>query len=513
MNSIYSKIAGLLIIFNVAVIGLFFSFDDYIPNEVNNKTEQLILKGNFFAKIIKPVLLTENISHFEKTIRIENLLNDEKLYSHKQIRIYKFEAKEYLSELFLYFDGEERRRIENLKATGALLAKTRNQNLEKDNLDIASRLFKFYQPLLNARILTDPLVERRSRFFHQTEVVQGESENYRIRVVAPIRQDALTLGIIEIWEEFSIKEAYVNRNNVRLIMLFGISFITLFFGIFLAFSIARPIRKLSKRLDRKLTPDDIASQLKTFSDQRLKSRKDEVGLLYRNLNKLTSQISLLFEEKERFASEVSHELKNPIASIIANIENFTPKNDEDEAVLNKIKEQAIRMNKLISEISEAAIVDNDLVTKSKERFDLSKTVTEIINHYVETNDHADLNLVSNIDKNVVLLGLPERVGQVLVNLLDNAISFSRPTGNINVQLKKKWRRKPILVVEDSGPGISEASAERIFDRFYTSRSGNSAVENASGLGLFICRQIIEAHGGTIVVGKSSLGGAKFEVSF
>ncbi len=513
MNSIYSKIAGLLIIFNIAVLGLFFSFDDYIPNEIKNKTDQLVLKGNFFAKIIKPVLLTENISHFEKTIRIENLLGDKKLYSHEQMRIYKFEAKEYLSELFVYFDGEERRRVENLKTTGSLQENSKNQDWEKNNLNIASRLFEFYQPLLNVRILTDPLVEKRSRFFHQTEVIQGESENYRVRVVAPIREDAMTLGIIEIWEEFSIKEAYVNRNNARLIMLFGVSFITLLFGVFLAFSIARPIRKLSKRLDRKLTPDDIASQLKTFSDQKLKSRKDEVGLLYKNLNKLTSQISLLFEEKERFASEVSHELKNPIASIIANVENFTPKDDEDKAALNKIKEQAIRMNKLISEISEAAIVDNDLVTQSKERFDLSNTVTEIISHYSETNEYAELNLSSNIDRNVVLLGLPERIGQVLVNLLDNAISFSRPTGNINVQLKKKWRRKPLLVVEDSGPGVSEASAERIFDRFYTSRSGNSAVKNASGLGLFICRQIIEAHGGTITVGKSTLGGARFEVSF
>ena len=519
MNSIYSKIAALVILFNLAVLILFFSFDDYIPNEVDKKKEELIIKGNLLAKVIKPVLLTENISNFEKTIRIEDLFNDKRLYRHEQIKIYEFNINSpitalfKLSDLFIYYDGEEIKRLENIKDGGSLQGIIQTNNREEDTLNIASRLFDFYQPLLNARILTDPLVERRSRFLHQVEVVQGESENYRIRVVAPIRENDLTLGIIEVWEEFSIKEAYVNRNNARLIMLFGVSFITLLFGVFLAFSIARPIRKLSKRLDRKLTPDDIANQLKTFGDQRLKSRKDEVGLLYRNLNKLTSQISLLFEEKERFASEVSHELKNPIASIIANVENFTPKDDEDKATLNKIKEQAIRMNKLISEISEAAIVDNDLVTQSKERFDLSNTVNEIISHYSETNEYAELNLSSNIDRNVVLLGLPERIGQVLVNLLDNAISFSRPTGSINVQLKKKWRRKPLLVVEDSGPGVSEASAERIFDRFYTSRSGNSAVKNASGLGLFICRQIIEAHGGTITVGKSALGGARFEVSF
>ena len=519
MNSIYSKIAGLLIIFNFAVLSLFFSFDDYIPNKVAQKKEELILKGNFFAKIVKPVLLTEGISDFERTIRIEDLLNDKRLYRHEQIKIYEINAKApllnlfNLSDLFIYYDGEESRRLENLKKTGSIQGKIQTNDQEETNFNLASKLFEFYQPLLNTRILTDPLVERRSRFLHQVEVVQGKSENYRIRVLAPIRENTETKGIIEVWEEFSIKEAYVNRNNSRLIMLFGVSCITLFFGLFLAFSIARPIRKLSKRLDKKLTPDDIASQLKSFGDRKLKSRKDEVGLLYRNLNRLTSQISALFEEKERFASEVSHELKNPIASIIAQVENFTPKDEEDEAVLNKIKEQAVRMNKLISEISEAAIVDNDLVTQSRERFDLSNTVTEIINHYVETNDYADLNLSSDIHKNVVLLGLPERIGQVLVNLLDNAISFSRPTGNISVQLKKKWRRKPLLIVEDSGPGVSETSAERIFDRFYTSRSGNSAVENASGLGLFICQQIIEAHGGKISVGKSELGGARFEVSF
>ena len=238
-----------------------------------------------------------------------------------------------------------------------------------------------------------------------------------------------------------------------------------------------------------------------------------MGLLYRNLDRLILQISVLFDEKERFASEVSHELKNPIASIIAQVENFNAENDRDAAALEKIKEQAERMNKLISEISEAAVVDNDLVTQSREKFDLSNTISEIVEHYVVSNEYPDVIINSDIQKNVVLLGLPERVGQVAVNLLDNAVSFSRPKGSITVQLHKKWRRKPLLVVEDSGPGISEAAAERIFDRFYTSRSGHAAVENSSGLGLFICQQIIEAHGGTISVGKSALGGARFEVNF
>ena len=250
MNSIYSKIAGLVIIFNVAVLGLFFSFDDYIPNQVNKIKEELQLKGNYFSKIVKPVLLTENISSFEKTIRIENLLNDKKLYIHEQMKIYKFEGQEYLSEAFVYFDGEEKRRLKDLQ-TNNLIEEIRQKNKQKDrNLDIASKLFDFYQPLLNSRILTDPLVEKRARFFQQTEVIKSKDENYLIRVVTPIREDALTLGVLEIWEDFSIKEAYVERNNARLIMLLAVSFITLLFGAFIAFSVARPIRKLSKRACR-----------------------------------------------------------------------------------------------------------------------------------------------------------------------------------------------------------------------------------------------------------------------
>ena len=513
MNSIYSKIAGLLVIFNIALLVLFFLFDDYIPNEVDRKKEELVLKVNLFAKIVKPVLLIENISHFEKSIRIETLLDDNRLYKHEQMKVYRFDGKDKLSDYFIYFDGEEAKRLESIKSDGFLDGNV-NENIRKqDSQNLTSKLFDFLEPVLNTRILTDPLVEIRSRFFQQVEVTKGKDENYKIRVVAPIRDASMTLGVIEVWEEFSIKQAYVKRNNARLIMLFAISSVTLILGFFLAFSIARPIRKLSKRLDRKLTPDDLASQLRSFGSKRLKSRKDEVGLLYKNLDRLTSQISLLFEEKERFASEVSHELKNPIASIIAQVENFAAKNEEDAAALEKIKEQAERMNKLISEISEAAVVDNELVTQSREKFDLSNTITEIVDHYIDTNEYPEVNLNCDIQKNLVLLGLPERIGQVVVNLLDNAISFSRPEGTINVQLHKKWRRKPLLVIEDSGPGVSEAGAERIFERFYTSRSGSASVDNASGLGLFICRQIVEAHGGTIAVGKSELGGVRFEVSF
>ena len=99
-----------------------------------------------------------------------------------------------------------------------------------------------------------------------------------------------------------------------------------------------------------------------------------------------------------------------------------------------------------------------------------------------------------------------------INLIENAISFSHPRGTINISLSKRWRKQLILIVEDSGPGIPNNMKELIFERFFTSRSGHSVVKNSSGLGLFMCREIVEAHGGKIYVETSKLGGAKFVVS-
>ena len=221
---------------------------------------------------------------------------------------------------------------------------------------------------------------------------------------------------------------------------------TLVLGLVLAVSIAFPLRRLSRKHDKKFTPDDIAVQLQGFRIESLLKRKDEIGRLHTNLLTLTQQVSSLFKEKEQFASEVAHELKNPIASIIAYAENYEAQNPNDVEAISKIKAQAIRMSKLVTEISEAAIVDNDLVTKKRERVDVSTVLEEIVEHYLESNEFPKLKITKSIQNKVAVNRLPDRLGQVVVNLLDNAVTFARPVGEIKVTLTKKWRKGVVLEI-------------------------------------------------------------------
>lgn len=140
-------------------------------------------------------------------------------------------------------------------------------------------------------------------------------------------------------------------------------------------------------------------------------------------------------------------------------------------------------------------------------------IDEIVEHYVESNEFPGLKVTSEVKSKVMLIGLPARIGQVIVNLLDNAVSFTRPEGDIKVSLSKKWRKPVTLTIEDSGPGIRSELTDIIFDRFYASHNGSAIVENASGLGLAISKQIIEALGSKISTTETQLKGAAFKIEF
>lgn len=516
MRSILSKILGLLFALNLALWLFVFISDDFVPNQVENKRDELNLSALLYAQIALPILLNEDLSEFQKHIGLGRLFTNNKVPNYQRINIYRYQEEGEFVEWFKYFEGRRATPLKPIQITElppSEAFEAEEETPEKVSLSnqLLSYMFQYYKPILDRRILTEPLVEKRSRFYIQDEIIDRNLDAYFLRVLHPVRNGRETLAVIEVFDQFYIKDAYIGRNAIRLNLLIGVSVMILILGLVLAVSIALPLRRLSRKLDKKLAPDDIAVQLQGFRIESLFKRKDEIGRLHTNLVKLTQQVSSLFKEKEQFASEVAHELKNPIASIIAYAENYEAQNPNDVEAVSRIKVQAIRMSKLVTEISEAAIVDNDLVTKKRERVDLSTVIEEIIEHYVESNEFLKLKITKSIQAKVIIDGLPDRLGQVVVNLLDNAVTFARPVGEIKVTLTKKWRKGVVLEIEDSGPGVKSELREVIFKRFYTLRKGTATVEKASGLGLAISKQIIEAHGGSIVVSQSDLGGAKFTI--
>jgi len=514
LKGILSKILSLMVLFNLALWAFIFFSDDASIREINAKRNQLFERSNLFVKMVEPIFEATDLSPFARQLAIEKVFRDKRIVGSKNLIITKFLAETSEGKETKYFDGLNRRlpqpiQITELKDTEEAFTPSQR------NFDPFETLFVFYKNLFDLKIVTDPFVERHARFTSQFQLLNPETDLYELTYLLPIKVAGETVATLRAADQYYLREAYLGANKSRLIVLSGLSLITIIFGLWLAISIAMPIRRLSRKLNKKINADTVVEQLGSFHINQFENRKDEVGLLYRNLNSLHKQIIRLFNDKERFAADVSHELKNPIASIIANSDNAII-NAENSATdidaFKAIRKQAIRMNKLISEISEAAIVDYDLVAAKREKFDLSEALENLVQFFEEQN--SNVSIISSIQKNVMFLGLPDRIARVFINLIENAVSFAGENGQVCVTLKKSWRHGIIVTVDDSGPGVPETCRADIFERFFSARQGSAMRENSSGLGLYICKQVVEAHEGVIeVLDSDALGGASFRVRF
>jgi two-component system, OmpR family, sensor histidine kinase ChvG len=268
----------------------------------------------------------------------------------------------------------------------------------------------------------------------------------------------------------------------------------------LAWAVARPLRQLSTAADR---VESGATQV--FEDRGLSVRRDELGELALALSRMTSTLQERIDANERFAADVAHEIKNPLAAIRNAAELLPRAQGDNRAKLEKIiLGDASRVDRLITDISNASRLDAELARSSRERVDIATMVRELattytsIGHSREVTVRADLGASGiGLDGQSEVLGGEDAFGRVLTNLLDNALSFSPPGTTITIRCIS--RNNAVRVeVDDCGPGIPEEAIEKVFARFYTHRPDGQAVFGThSGLGLSIARQIVEAHGGRL----------------
>jgi two-component system sensor histidine kinase ChvG len=210
---------------------------------------------------------------------------------------------------------------------------------------------------------------------------------------------------------------------------------------------------------------------------------------------------------ESFAADVSHELKNPLTSLRSAVETLpvAKKAESRQRLIAVIQHDVKRLDRLISDISDASRLDAELARAEAEPVDMAKLLEAVVSVANDRRTEQDAPIALTVEPHPMgrdaffVLGHDSRLGQVVDNLVDNARSFSPPDAKVQVTLRRR-RVEIEVVVEDEGPGIEPDALDRIFERFYTDRPEQGFGQN-SGLGLSISRQIVEAHRGTIKAGN------------
>ncbi|WP_407060038.1 stimulus-sensing domain-containing protein [Devosia epidermidihirudinis] len=281
-------------------------------------------------------------------------------------------------------------------------------------------------------------------------------------------------------------------------------------SLLLAGTIAGPMRRLSEAAERVQTAGDARAEIPDFTD-----RPDEIGHLSGALRRMTDALYNRIEAIERFAADVSHELKNPLTSLRSAVETLPlAKRPEDKERLNDIIQHDVkRLDRLITDISSASRLDAELARESAERVDVEKLTEAMVS--IQKDMALGRGVTVEMEKRTgkgtaIVNGHESRLAQVLANLIDNAVSFSPEGGVVRVALSAD-NDGITITVTDEGRGIT-GDFGKIFQRFYTDRPDTESFGDHSGLGLSISKQIVDAHKGTIRAhNRDDRSGAVFTV--
>jgi len=317
-----------------------------------------------------------------------------------------------------------------------------------------------------------------------------------LTVAVPVFELRQVVGVLMLSaDDREVTEA-VREARGAVFQAFGLALaITALFSIFLAGTIERPLRRLSLAANRVRVWRGRRAEIPDLSH-----RRDEIGDPSVAFREMTNALYTRLDAIEGFAADVAHEIKNPLTSIQSAVESLPLAKDEAQRskLMALIVHDISRLNRLISDISNASRVDAEMgraMTEAVDLVALLETATEI--HRMRHDRHeVRIELVVDAPGSMVMEGIPGRLGQVIDNLLSNALSFSPAGSTITVTLSRHGR-DALLWVDDEGIGIPMGSEEKVFSRFYSQRPKEEAFGEHSGLGLSIVRQIVEAHGGTI----------------
>ncbi|WP_170418968.1 sensor histidine kinase [Ruegeria atlantica] len=332
----------------------------------------------------------------------------------------------------------------------------------------------------------------------QVQAVKDDFGETVIVAAAPILQDGVAVGAVAMAGPSGEIDALARREQERILQMFIVALlVSIGLSLVLASTIANPLAdlaaaaELGKDRGAGVNPGRIR-----IPD--LTARPDEIGLLSRALRGMVTALYNRIDANEQFAADVAHEIKNPLASLQSAVGTLrmVTREDQREKLLGVIEHDVRRLDRLVSDISNASRLDAELVKEEEQPFDLLKLVGNISQYLGEDARAKGIDYITDLPSNPIIInGLEARLAQVFVNLITNAISFCEESDAIRVWVRRRENRV-LVVVEDTGPGIPEQALTKVFKRFYSQRPAEHFGNN-SGLGLAISKQIVEAHGGVI----------------
>jgi two-component system sensor histidine kinase ChvG len=287
------------------------------------------------------------------------------------------------------------------------------------------------------------------------------------------------------------------REQILQIFLFAVV-VSIGLSLMLASTISNPLSDLAAaaELGRDRDARRVAPSRVRIPD--LAARPDEIGRLSVAMRGMVSALYDRIDANEQFAADVAHEIKNPLASLRSAVGSlrFVKKEDQREKLLDVIEHDVRRLDRLVSDISNASRLDSELVKEEEEEFNLLKTLSNLCQYLSQQAGEKGVDFIIDLPSDpIVIHGLEARLAQVFVNLVTNAISFCEEGDAVRVWARRRENRV-LVVVEDTGPGIPEQALTKVFKRFYSERP-QAEFGKHSGLGLAISKQIVEAHGGVI----------------
>ena len=505
----------------------FFGFSSILKKFLVFNLIVFLVLGAFtylYLNAIKPNLVK---NRSDQHARIINNTSDH--INRLNIEFTKESATKFLLDARFLFQNLDRVQLYDLNSN--LLADT-------DTLDLAQDIFVISQDVQetpidksdeNINISESPKTTQATTFNTESYVkkyaeqknisdklVIGEAinNNFYVMTINSVKLDGKNKGYIIVSEIANdILVAVEERKNFILRTFFSVALVILIFSVFLNKYILKPIRSLvlyTKAIKEK--------DVKIDKHEKYLLRKDEVGQLSRSLNEMTEDLYKRLDIAETFSSDLAHEIRNPLTSLkgASEVLENTSVNEKRKKLIKIISHDVERIERLITDYSQMLKDEASLSRAKMVKIDLSHVVDSVVEDFNSNLLNSNKNIKIDINNSNLngsklnVLGAESKLEQIVANLLDNAISFSPSNSKISIicDIKKKDAQ---LIIEDEGPGFNEKNIHKVFNRFYSNRPEKFGEH--SGLGLNIVKNIIELHGGSIVVSNQNGNkkGARIEV--